>query len=369
MTFDEDQLLEVVDTLVVGGSLGGLLAAAFEARAGKKVVLLEASSGLGGRWSPEFRDGFQLGAGLCFAHKEASTRICENIGIDCELIHIENGGCLLASRKGWKKIHTFPSWEAYFSRTVESVPKGGIAGIIKKIVTANTFRIYAEHPVTELFVEEEKGKYARVRDKKISFKECVWASSETALMDVLSGEQVPKQGSSRSLWMKRFIMNNPCPGIVLEFAHDKLVGEFTETLAFPFSDSSPNEDYIIGSFISNRDTSLAPKGKQLSSWVLSLGEQKFLLDKDNNHEIMKRINLSKRVLERYFPGFKNSVIFHRVQVLNHIAEPIEKRKVSKDRIFSNVWSVADWSSPIGGNFEGIISQVLERGSSLSKMLS
>lgn len=369
MALVENSLPESVDTLVVGGSLGGLLAAAFEAREGKKVLLLEASPNLGGRWSPELRGGFQLGAGLCFAHKEATEQICKHIGIDCEFIDIKNGDCLLASKRGWKKVDSFPSWEAYFSRPIEIMPKGGIAGIIAKIVDTGTFHICKEHPVVELYVEGEKAKYAQAGDKKIAFQECIWACGETVLMDVLSGEEIPEKGSPRTLWMKQFITNNPCSGIVLEFAHDKLIGEFTETLAFPLSESSPDMDHIIGSFISNRDPSLAPAGKQLSSWVLSLGGQKFLLEKDNNHEIMKRINLSKRVLERYLPGFKNSILFHRVQILDHVAELIEKKKINKGRIFSNLWSVADWSSPIGGNFEGIVSQVLERGSSFNELFS
>ncbi|MDB5306126.1 MAG: crtN [Gemmataceae bacterium] len=62
-----------VDTIVVGGGLAGLTAAALVARAGRSVVVLERAGGLGGRAATHVRDGinFNLGAHALYCHGHA----------------------------------------------------------------------------------------------------------------------------------------------------------------------------------------------------------------------------------------------------------------------------------------------------------
>lgn len=68
-----ESLNRQVDTVVIGGGLAGLTAAALVARAGRSVVVLERTSHLGGRAATHVRDGihFNLGAHALYCHGHA----------------------------------------------------------------------------------------------------------------------------------------------------------------------------------------------------------------------------------------------------------------------------------------------------------
>jgi phytoene dehydrogenase-like protein len=63
VTNSEEALMERTDVVVVGGGLAGLAAAAFAARRGARVKVLEAQRALGGRAATDLRDGFALNLG------------------------------------------------------------------------------------------------------------------------------------------------------------------------------------------------------------------------------------------------------------------------------------------------------------------
>jgi len=219
-------------------------------------------------------------------------------------------------------------------------------------------------PLTELKIQDGKAVSATIgADQEIIFKECLWAADYKVLCDVMSGDELPKAGADRTAWIHRFVASSPSPGVILEFAHGESVSEFTETLALPLPPANDKEKkkskrrYVIGAFLGNRDSSLAPEGKQVSSWIFPLTEEEW----DDNHEILKRIRAARRTIERCFPGFENSIVFDRVQVLPHTVTPLRgKKKVEiESSIFPNLIPVSDWSSPFGAHFEGIVNNVVD----------
>src|SRR3989338_3693045 len=98
-----------VDTLVVGAGLAGLFAAALRAHSGKRVLVAEATNALGGRWSPERRDGFQLGAGLSFADSGMWKEAYSVLDLPCTMLSIENGRAVVYGTKGWLAAEDLPA--------------------------------------------------------------------------------------------------------------------------------------------------------------------------------------------------------------------------------------------------------------------
>jgi phytoene dehydrogenase-like protein len=77
-----DTALTEVDVAVVGGGLAGLTAAAFAARAGARVCLLDARNGLGGRARTSVRDGFHFNQGPHALYKASDgAAVVRELGI------------------------------------------------------------------------------------------------------------------------------------------------------------------------------------------------------------------------------------------------------------------------------------------------
>jgi oxygen-dependent protoporphyrinogen oxidase len=74
------------DVAVAGGGIAGLVAAREAARAGRSVVLLEASGRLGGTIRTVRRDGFELEAGPdnFLTRKPAAADLCRELGVDVQ---------------------------------------------------------------------------------------------------------------------------------------------------------------------------------------------------------------------------------------------------------------------------------------------
>lgn len=350
------------DTLVVGAGLSGIVAAAKAATEGKRVIVVDAADRAGGRWSPERREGFQFGAGLNVADKGTWERVVSELNLEDNSVEIENGNSVVFTKKGWQSGTNLPDWEKFLAQPVESMPQGGVAGFLDRILEQRAFDLRLNSPVTELVIEKGKADWARIgTDQGIRFQECIWAADSLALAEVLAGEGAPEEGMERTSWLKQFVVHSPSPGVVLEFAHGKKLSEFTETLVLPLPGADKEKDrrYLVGAFLANRDASLAPKGREVSVWLLPLREHEW----EDNHEIMKRIRSARRVIERSFPGFEKSVLFDRVQVLSHTITPQNRKskKKAKEEIpnpFSNLRVFSDWSAPAGSHFPGVVEQLL-----------
>lgn len=347
----------VVDTLVVGAGLAGLFAAALRAQAGKNVLIAEATGSVGGRWSPEKREGFQLGVGLSFGDMAAWEGAYRAIEVPFEVAAVENGNSVIYGTRGWQAAEDLPAWESYFTQPVTAMPKGGFAGFVDGVMQKNRFELSLEHPITELHVEDGRAVRAVAgSDQVIEFSECIWAADAKSLTEVLRGSSVPEAGTARIAWIKKFVLHTPSPGVVLEFAHNSRVSDFTETLVLPLPMAEGEEErrYVIGAFVSNRDASLAPEGKQVSSWIFQVPETVA----EDNHEMMKRIRSARRTIEKCFPGFEKSIRFERVQVLPHTVTPAKKKKKGEVQLLPNLFAVADWAASDGAHFEGVVATVL-----------
>ena len=95
-----------IDTVVIGGGMAGLAAAAYVARAGKSVVVLERSSHVGGRAITEERNGYYFNLGPHALYKEGlAAQILRELGVDF------NGGEPPTSGKAALngELHTLPA--------------------------------------------------------------------------------------------------------------------------------------------------------------------------------------------------------------------------------------------------------------------
>ncbi len=344
------------ETLIIGAGITGLFAAALKLKQGRRVLLTEALEQIGGRNSPEIRDGFQLGAGFTFAETTLWGKLAEKIDLPLDMIRNENTSALVHSVRGWTAPEELPPWEEYLSKPYAQFPRGGIAELTQKLKkycdSFENFSLHLATPVTA--IKAENGKVTSVvlgAEKEVQVQECIWTGGFRTLMDLLQGPGVPEPGPERVSWMRKFNKTHSHPGVVIEFAHNAKIADFTETLLLPFqSGEKEARHYLVGAFIGNRDASLMPQGKQISSWILPLSEGEW----GENHEIMKKIRAGKRALEKAFAGFEGSVLFDRVLVLENTIAPLGKRKGEWQPVYENLLPFSDWASPTGAHLDGVL---------------
>lgn len=352
-------LPQKVETLVVGAGLSGLAAAALLARQGKEVLLVEALGQTGGRFSPEARDGFQMGAGFAFGQAAPWREFSARLGLDLSLNEVAKGGALQFGAKGWSAPADLPEWENLFSETVEAFPEGGLPALTERLFSfcadSERFRCVTGAPVTELKVAAGTAVSVTLgQGKVVEADEIVWAAPYRALLETLSGE-VPEPGAPRVSWLKKFVKSQPQPAVVMEFAHKQNVSDLTETLFLPFPVVEKEErHFLAGSFASNRADGLAPQGKQLSSWIFPLTDAEW----GDNHESMKKIRAAHRLLEKAFPGFEGTKLFDRVLVLGHSFAPAAKKKSEATPLLPNLRLASDWAAPEGATGSGLIRHLL-----------
>lgn len=349
-------LPDQTETLIIGAGLVGLFAAALKLKQGRKVLLVEALEQIGGRNSPEFRDGFLLGAGFTFAETAVWEKIAEKIDLPLDMIRNENTAALVYSTRGWIPTEDLPPWEEYLAKPYPQFPRGGIAELTQKLQkyceSFANFSLHLSMPVTAIKAENGKVLSALLGpEKEVQVQECIWTGGFRTLMELLQGPGVPEPGPERVSWLRKFHKTHSHPGVVIEFAHKAKVADFTETLLLPFQAGEKEaRHYLVGAFVGNRDESLMPSGKQISSWILPLTEGEW----GENHEIMKKIRAGKRSLEKAFAGFEDSVLFERVLVLENTIAPLGKRKGEWQPIYENFFAFSDWASPAGAHLDGVL---------------
>lgn len=350
-----------LDVLVVGSGIVGLLSAALLLKKNHQVHLTEKANKIGGRLSPELRAGFRLGSGFAL-DSHIWEKVAEVLGLDTNILPFGgNGSALLHTTRGWVAPEELPSWESYFAKDVKGFPQGGYAGVTEQLLNFcmgfEKFSYSLECPVTAL--HGEGGKIVRASlgaEVEVNVNRVVWSADYKTLLEVLTGPGIPAPGPERVSWLKRFVKTTSQPGVVLEFAHKAPLGEFTETLLLPFSSGDKEERrYLAGAIVSNRDAGLAPEGKALSSWILPLTEAEW----GDNHETMKKIRSGKRLLEKTFANFEQSLEFERVLVLENTVHPLGKRKGEWQKPVANLDLASDWAMPNGATAESAMDTLLQ----------
>jgi phytoene dehydrogenase-like protein len=348
-----------LDALVAGAGISGLLTAALLLKQGKSVHLAEKLPKPGGRLSPESREGFTLGSGFAFGDGAWWRAISDRLGLSVSMVPVNDGGSLVHGSRGWVAPEEMPAWEAYLSQPCTEFPAGGSHGIVQSLLnfcaSHTNFSLSFESPVSALEVEDAAVKSASLgADLRLSPGAIYWCADYKSLSESLRGS-VPEAGPERVSWMKKFVKSPPQPGVVLEFAHKTKLGDFTETLLLPFTAGEKEERrYLVGAIVSNRDASLAPTGKSLSSWILPLSEEEW----GDNHKSMKKIRSARRLLDKTFPGFDQSIQFDRVLVLDATVGPLNKKKGENNPLLKNLHLHSDWAMPHGATFEGLTETLL-----------
>lgn len=356
------------DLCIVGGGLVAWSTAALALERGRRVLLLEKSGRFGGRASPETRQSFVFGAGFVCPNIELWQRFADRLQLGMEWQSIANGGALLHGPKGWQAApEELPAWEAFAASPVPYIPHGGTALFLQNLrkyceAKGDAFYAALEAPVGEIW--SKAGRVEKVvlgSGQEITCKDIAWTADAKGLLEVLRGEDLPEAGVARVAWLKKFTKAPSTPSVVLEFAHKNNIADFSETLLLPFT-AGEKEDrrYLLGSFLSQRDPSLAPVGKQLSAWAFTLNE----LEWDDNHEMMKKIRSAKRLLEKAFVGFEASVSDERVLVLEHSFTPVSKRKGDWKPLLDNLFVIADWAAPTGSHWQGVLELLEEQQDAL-----
>jgi len=93
------------DAVVIGGGIGGLAAAALLAKAGKRVLLLEAAQVIGGRTRSKIVEGFRIPLGAsCIQLTGVIPDLCEAVGAKMEVVNISKSYFWIDG-----KIHELPA--------------------------------------------------------------------------------------------------------------------------------------------------------------------------------------------------------------------------------------------------------------------
>jgi phytoene dehydrogenase-like protein len=352
-----------IDALVAGAGVGGLLVSAVLLAQGRKVQLTEKLAVPGGRLSPEKRNGFTLGAGFAFGDSAWWRAAADRLHLSVSTLPVHEGKALAHSPKGWLTPDSLPSWEAFFCEPSSEFPAGGTQGIIEALLAhceaQEGFSVAFECPVTALNGEGGLIKSVHLGpDREVFPKDVYWCADYKTLLDILGGPGMPAPGPERVSWLKRFVKTSAQPGVVLEFAHKTKLGDFTETLALPFAGGDKDEKrYVVGAITSNRDPSLAPEGKSLSSWEFALTEEEW----GDNHETMKRIRSARRLIEKAFPQLEQTLEFERVLVLDSTVHPLAKKKGDWHPPMPNLFLTTDWAMPEGATLPSLAKTVLSIG--------
>ncbi len=350
-----------LDALVAGAGLGGLLVSALLLSQGRRVHLTEKLARAGGRLSPEVRDGVTPGAGSAVGDSPWWRAFADRIGIKSPTLPVSEGKALVHSSKGWLTPEHLPAWETFLTDPCTEFPAGGTYGLTEALLaycgSKEGFTLSYECPVTAITgTDGLVSGVALGPDAVVKPRDFYWCADYKTLLEIMvAGGGIPEPGPERVSWLKRFEKTKPQPGVVLEFAHKTKLGDFTETLALPFQAGDKEERrYCVGAIVSNRDLSLAPEGKSLSSWMFPLTEAEW----GDNHETMKKIRSARRLVEKAFPQLEQTLHFDRVLVLDSTVHPLAKKKGDWHSPLANFHLTCDWAAPGGATLPSLAETIL-----------
>jgi phytoene dehydrogenase-like protein len=350
-----------IDALVVGAGIGGLMVSALLLQQGRKVHLTEKSPNAGGCFSPERREGFTLGSGFSFGDGSWWRALADRLGMPSPTLPVHEGKALAHSTRGWAAAADLPGWENFLAEPCTEFPEGGAHGITEALLqycaASAEFSISFESPATALTGEEGRIKSVSLGPDHLLYpKDVYWCADYNTLLEILGGPGIPEPGPERVSWLKRFVKTQPQPGVVLEFAHNGKLGDFTETLLLPFQGTEKDSRrFLVGAIVSNRDPGLAPEGASLSSWILPLAEAEW----DDNHETMKKIRSARRLVEKAFPQLERTLKFDRVLVLDSTVSPLAKKKGDWRAPLPNLHLTVGWAMPQGATLPSLAENILK----------
>jgi len=130
--------VRMVDVVVVGGGIAGLVAAAFASRAGASVLLLEASPAFGGRASTRIVSGYHFNQGAHALYRDGFLdKALQDLGVDVT-------GRVPALAEGFfvddGKLHQAPFSAAGLASTtlLSEAEKGEMAVLIRRLIQGST---------------------------------------------------------------------------------------------------------------------------------------------------------------------------------------------------------------------------------------
>ena len=358
------------EVVIIGSGLAGLTAGAFLAEKGAKVLILEELSQIGGRVRVLEKEGFILDYGLhLYSPKSPLPSLTEKL--NKELVLLKDTRIFQAKEKALELVYDFfqvedtnshpaePEWlkpvkeqnpEKWYKKSLKDFlargsgldedllmilarlflipePKnlsaGELLNYLQSTVSAGCFSLQIQASIKVLlqalgdFISAHSGEISlghraialEVKGKKIQSIETsqgninpqavIYAGSISGIFKLVSSENLPEKITRK---LKKAI---PCSALAVDFALREKVSDIEGIILEP-------ELGAVGKFPSNSDSSRAPEGKQLSSWLIPLPRNQL----ENPEAVRGALVKLRSKIRRLFPDFFPLVEWERILVLS-----------------------------------------------------
>jgi len=358
------------EVVIIGSGLAGLTAGAFLAEKGAKVLILEELSQIGGRVRVLEKEGFILDYGLhLYSPKSPLPSLTEKL--NKELVLLKDTRIFQAKEKALELVYDFfqvedtnshpaePEWlkpvkeqnpEKWYKKSLKDFlargsgldedllmilarlflipePKnlsaGELLNYLQSTVSAGCFSLQIQASIKVLlqalgdFISAHSGEISlghraialEVKGKKIQSIETsqgninpqavIYAGSISGIFKLVSSENLPEKITRK---LKKAI---PCSALAVDFALREKVSDIKGIILEP-------ELGAVGKFPSNSDSSRAPEGKQLSSWLIPLPRNQL----ENPEAVRGALVKLRSKIRRLFPDFFPLVEWERILVLS-----------------------------------------------------
>ena len=358
------------EVVIIGSGLAGLTAGAFLAEKGAKVLILEELSQIGGRVRVLEKEGFILDYGLhLYSPKSPLPSLTEKL--NKELVLLKDTRIFQAKEKALELVYDFfqvedtnshpaePEWlkpvkeqnpEKWYKKSLKDFlargsgldedllmilarlflipePKnlsaGELLNYLQSTVSAGCFSLQIQASIKVLlqalgdFISARSGEISlghraialEVKGKKIQSIETsqgninpqavIYAGSISGIFKLVGSENLPEKITRK---LKKAI---PCSALAVDFALREKVSDIKGIILEP-------ELGAVGKFPSNSDSSRAPEGKQLSSWLIPLPRNQL----ENPEAVRGALVKLRSKIRRLFPDFFPLVEWERILVLS-----------------------------------------------------
>jgi len=358
------------EVVIIGSGLAGLTAGAFLAEKGAKVLILEELSQIGGRVRVLEKEGFILDYGLhLYSPKSPLPSLTEKL--NKELVLLKDTRIFQAKEKALELVYDFfqvedtnshpaePEWlkpvkeqnpEKWYKKSLKDflargsgldedllwifarlflVPepknisagelifylqqvaqagcysvqiKSSIRGLLQALgdfISARSGEISLGHRAIALEVKGKKIQSIETSQGNINPQAVIYAGSISGIFKLVGPENLPEKIPRK---LKKAI---PCSALAVDFALREKVSDIKGIILEP-------ELGAVGKFPSNSDSSRAPEGKQLSSWLIPLPRNQL----ENPEAVRGALVKLRSKIRRLFPDFFPLVEWERILVLS-----------------------------------------------------